>query len=263
MRKSDSGTDNGNVLTTGGWAIAALAGGLVYWVLRYKFGYYPISSGAFGIAIALIVLLFLRIAVSRSAPIAAPSRVRKIVPTAERAVQDQPVRAAAPVAVASAVTPMVEVPAPIPVVETPAPIAAPIAAPVEAASAAPVSMQTRARPEAAVKPKAVARTKAAAKPKAEAAVAGPVRLKAARSGGADDLKEIEGIGPALEKLVNSLGFYHFDQIGGWSDADVALVDAEMKTFRGRIARDRWVAQAKIIATEGLEAFRERAKTNNF
>jgi NADH-quinone oxidoreductase subunit E len=44
---------------------------------------------------------------------------------------------------------------------------------------------------------------------------------------------------------------------------VALVDAEMKTFKGRITRDKWVSQAKIIVTEGLEAFRERAKTNNY
>jgi hypothetical protein len=92
---------------------------------------------------------------------------------------------------------------------------------------------------------------------------GPERLKAPRKGKADDLKEIEGIGPAMEKLVNSLGFFHFEQIASWSDADVALVDAEMKTFKGRISRDRWVAQAKIIVTEGLEAFRERAKTNNY
>lgn len=98
---------------------------------------------------------------------------------------------------------------------------------------------------------------------AAAKAAGPQRLAAPLGGKADDLKEIEGIGPAMEKLVNSLGFYHFDQIASWSEADVAVVDAEMKTFKGRIARDRWVAQAKIIATEGLEAFRERAKTNNY
>jgi NADH-quinone oxidoreductase subunit E len=100
-------------------------------------------------------------------------------------------------------------------------------------------------------------------PVAEPKAAGPLRLKAPRAGTADNLKEIEGIGPAMEKLVNELGFYHFDQIANWSDADVALVDAEMKGFKGRITRDRWVAQAKIIVTEGLEAFRERAKTNNY
>lgn len=92
---------------------------------------------------------------------------------------------------------------------------------------------------------------------------GPARLKAARGGKADNLKEIEGIGPAMEKLVNELGFFHFDQIANWSEADVAVVDGEMKSFKGRITRDKWVAQARIIVTEGLEAFRERAKTNNY
>ncbi|MFN6925560.1 MAG: hypothetical protein ACK4P8_07905 [Tabrizicola sp.] len=98
---------------------------------------------------------------------------------------------------------------------------------------------------------------------AAAASVGPERLQAPRNGRADDLKEIEGIGPALEKLLNSLGFYHFDQIAGWSDDDIVLVDAEMANFKGRIVRDRWVVQAKIIVSEGLEAFRERAKTNNY
>ncbi len=103
---------------------------------------------------------------------------------------------------------------------------------------------------------------AVAKP-AEATADGPVRLSGPRGGRADNLKEIEGIGPAMEKLVNELGFYHFDQIAGWSDADVAWVDANMKTFKGRIVRDRWTAQAKLIVSEGLEAFRIRAKTNNY
>jgi predicted flap endonuclease-1-like 5' DNA nuclease len=93
--------------------------------------------------------------------------------------------------------------------------------------------------------------------------AGPMRMSGPRGGKADNLKEIEGIGPAMEKLVNEMGFYHFDQIASWSDADVAVVDGEMKSFKGRITRDKWVAQAKIIVTEGLEAFRERAKTNNY
>lgn len=96
-----------------------------------------------------------------------------------------------------------------------------------------------------------------------ASAAEPLRLSGPRGGKADDLKEIEGIGPALEKLVNSLGFYHFDQIANWSEADVAWVDENMKSFKGRITRDKWVAQAKIIMAEGLEAFRIRAKTNDY
>jgi NADH-quinone oxidoreductase subunit E len=125
--------------------------------------------------------------------------------------------------------------------------------------------------KAAAKPKAPAKSaaKVAAEPKAakpkvvKAKPAGPERLAGPRKGRADDLKEIEGIGPAMEKLVNGMGFYHFDQIASWSDADVALVDTEMKTFKGRITRDKWVSQAKIIVSEGLEAFRIRAKTNDY
>ncbi len=91
----------------------------------------------------------------------------------------------------------------------------------------------------------------------------PEQLKEARGGVADDLKEIEGIGPAMEKLLNSLGFFHFDQIASWTDAEIAWVDQNMKSFKGRIIRDKWVAQAKLIVSEGLEAFRVRAKTNDY
>lgn len=98
---------------------------------------------------------------------------------------------------------------------------------------------------------------------AGSANAGPARLAAPRGGKADNLKEIEGVGPAMEKLVNEMGFFHFDQIAGWSEADVAWVDANLKGFKGRVTRDRWVAQARIIVNEGLAAFRERAKTNNY
>ncbi len=268
MQTSDSRPDSGNELTIGGWVIAALAGALMIWVLRYQLGYYLVSSIAFGVAIGLIVLLMLLIAVSRSEPIVAPSRVRRIVPSPERATQGEPVKVAAavavpmapapavvPVAAPATITPMFETPAPVKVAPA-AFVAAPLA-PVQAQVVQAQEVQAHNVQEAA-KPKA-------AKPKADPAAVpvGPVRLKAARKGGADDLKQLEGVGPALEKLLNSLGFYHFDQIAGWTDADVAAVDAEMKTFKGRIARDRWVSQARIIATEGLEAFRERAKTNNY
>jgi predicted flap endonuclease-1-like 5' DNA nuclease len=124
----------------------------------------------------------------------------------------------------------------------------------------------KAEPTAEAKPKAQTKTaaKAATKPKAaKAAKSGPERLSAPRGGVADDLKEIEGIGPAIEKLVNGLGFYHFDQVAAWTEEDVAKVDAELRTFKGRIARDKWVAQARIIVNEGLMAFRERAKTNDY
>ena len=67
----------------------------------------------------------------------------------------------------------------------------------------------------------------------------------------------------MEKLCHEMGFYHFDQIANWSEADVEWVDANMKSFKGRIIRDKWVAQARLIVSEGLEAFRIRAKTNDY
>lgn len=85
----------------------------------------------------------------------------------------------------------------------------------------------------------------------------PAALDGPRDGGADNLKEIKGIGPKLEKLCNSLGFYHFDQIAAWTADEVAWVDANLQGFRGRVSRDEWVAQAKILAAGGETEFSKR------
>lgn len=93
----------------------------------------------------------------------------------------------------------------------------------------------------------------AAAPVAAAATAAPVAgtkpqgLSAPRGGKADDLKQISGVGPKMEKLVNSLGFYHFDQIAGWSASEVAWVDDNLEGFKGRVTRDNWIDQAKVLA----------------
>ncbi|MDP2740141.1 MAG: NADH-quinone oxidoreductase subunit NuoE [Pseudorhodobacter sp.] len=91
----------------------------------------------------------------------------------------------------------------------------------------------------------------------------PAALTAARGGKADALQTIEGIGPALEKLCHGLGIFHFDQIAGWGAAEIAWMDANLKGFRGRVTRDKWVAQAKIIVDHGVEEFLRRAKTNDY
>ncbi|MDG1282113.1 MAG: NADH-quinone oxidoreductase subunit NuoE, partial [Pseudorhodobacter sp.] len=62
-----------------------------------------------------------------------------------------------------------------------------------------------------------AKAEAVAKPEASAtAGVKPAGLSEARGGKADNLKAIKGIGPKLEVLCNSLGFYHFDQIANWT-----------------------------------------------
>jgi predicted flap endonuclease-1-like 5' DNA nuclease len=78
----------------------------------------------------------------------------------------------------------------------------------------------------------------------------PERLDAPRGGAADDLKKIKGVGPKLEQQLNAMGFYHFDQIAGWSADEVAWVDENLEGFRGRVSRDDWVAQARTLAADG-------------
>ena len=78
-----------------------------------------------------------------------------------------------------------------------------------------------------------------------------------REGGADDLKRIKGVGPKMEKLCNSLGFYHFDQIAAWTGSEVAWVDDNLAGFKGRVTRDNWVDQAKMLAEGGETEFSKR------
>lgn len=85
----------------------------------------------------------------------------------------------------------------------------------------------------------------------------PEALVEPRDGKADDLKQIKGVGVKLEKLCNQLGFYHFDQIAKWTKTEVAWVDDNLEGFKGRVTRDEWVRQAKILARGGTTAFSEK------
>lgn len=78
----------------------------------------------------------------------------------------------------------------------------------------------------------------------------PATLAAARDGQPDDLKQIKGVGPKLEKLLHSMGFYHFDQIASWSTEEIAWVDENIVGFKGRVTRDDWVSQARTLAAGG-------------
>ncbi|WP_428928607.1 NADH-quinone oxidoreductase subunit NuoE [Marinibacterium sp. SX1] len=87
----------------------------------------------------------------------------------------------------------------------------------------------------------------------------PEGLDAPRDGQADDLKLIKGVGPKLEELLNSLGFYHFDQIAGWTEAEIHWVDQNLEGFKGRVTRDEWVSQAKLLAAGEETDFARKAK----
>lgn len=75
----------------------------------------------------------------------------------------------------------------------------------------------------------------------------PAALAGARNGQPDDLKLISGVGPVLEQLCHRLGFYHFDQVAAWTSDEIAWVDENLEGFKGRVTRDDWVGQAKLLA----------------
>ena len=87
----------------------------------------------------------------------------------------------------------------------------------------------------------------------------PEALSGPRDGKADDLKQIKGVGPKLETMLNGMGFYHFDQIAGWNADEVAWVNANLQGFKGRVSRDGWQEQARILAAGGETEFSKRVE----
>jgi len=62
----------------------------------------------------------------------------------------------------------------------------------------------------------------------------------------DDLKLIKGVGPVIEKTLNGLGIYRFNQIAEMSELDIDRVAQQLKGFRSRIYREDWVGQARNL-----------------
>ncbi|MBY6153038.1 50S ribosomal protein L21 [Vannielia litorea] len=100
-------------------------------------------------------------------------------------------------------------------------------------------------------PKKAAAKKAEEKPAAKKAEAPKEEKKAApkkaaKAEGGDDLKQLSGVGPALEKKLHEAGVTTFAQIAAWTDEDVAAMDEKL-SFKGRIEREGWIEQAKKLA----------------
>lgn len=221
------------------WAIAALVGGAAFGMLMLMGGWSFLQAVFAGGIIFVVAGLFFVYAFCR--PLPGPGEVR-IGAAAEAA----PTPAAAPAApVAPAAAPPVAAaaasePSPAAAVEpTPAPVADPAPAPVADPAPAPEPS-----------PEPVAAVAAAAQ--------APELLTEARAGGPDDLKLIRGVGPKLEAMLHRMGVFHFDQIASWTEHEVAWVDDNLEGFRGRVSRDEWVAQARVLAAGGTTEFSRRS-----
>ena len=106
----------------------------------------------------------------------------------------------------------------------------------------------RAAAEAAAKAEADKKAAAEAEAKARETSSHPGQQPDARSkdGAVDDLKLIKGIGPKNEKTLNGLGVWTFSQIADWSPENAIWMGHHM-AFPGRIERERWIPQARLLA----------------
>ena len=62
----------------------------------------------------------------------------------------------------------------------------------------------------------------------------------------DDLKQIKGVGPVIEKTLNELGILLFSQIAEMSEVEIDRVAQRLKGFRSRIYREDWIGQARDL-----------------
>jgi predicted flap endonuclease-1-like 5' DNA nuclease len=120
---------------------------------------------------------------------------------------------------------------------------------------APASPKVQVGPQAGLKGQAQ-RSKPPTARKSQPAAGTPVRPKAIpapRGGTPDKLQRISGVGPKLEGVLHRLGIFHFDQIAEWTPEQQQWVDEHLK-FKGRIARDEWIKQARLLANGKEEDF---------
>ncbi len=61
----------------------------------------------------------------------------------------------------------------------------------------------------------------------------------------DDLKQIRGVGPALERFLHKRGVFWFSQVATWSQADIDKFEFLLPNFGGRIQRENWVRSAQL------------------
>jgi predicted flap endonuclease-1-like 5' DNA nuclease len=72
----------------------------------------------------------------------------------------------------------------------------------------------------------------------------------------DDLRKMIGIGPVNERLLHKAGVMTFAQIAAWTAADIKRIE-EILQFDGRIERERWIEQAKLLAAGNEKEFLRR------
>jgi large subunit ribosomal protein L21 len=71
----------------------------------------------------------------------------------------------------------------------------------------------------------------------------PAKEKNVATSVSDDLKQLSGVGPALEKKLHAAGVKSFEQIAAWSAEDVEAINEKISS-KGRVEKEGWIDQAK-------------------
>jgi predicted flap endonuclease-1-like 5' DNA nuclease/uncharacterized protein YoxC len=66
------------------------------------------------------------------------------------------------------------------------------------------------------------------------------------NGARDKLQAIKGVGPAIEKTLNEMGIFSFQQIADMSEYEIDRIAKRLKGFRSRIYREDWIGQAREL-----------------
>jgi predicted flap endonuclease-1-like 5' DNA nuclease len=84
-----------------------------------------------------------------------------------------------------------------------------------------------------------------------------VHTRPQHDGPADDLTRLKGVGPKFVSRLNELGITRYDQLAGLNANEAAHLEERLGPFQGRLARDRVVEQADLLARGDTESFEER------
>jgi len=73
----------------------------------------------------------------------------------------------------------------------------------------------------------------------------------------EDLTRIKGLGPKIQVRLGELGVTRLAQIAAWDEAEIDRIDAQLERFQGRIRRDAWVEQARLLSGGDTAQYEDR------
>ncbi|RWK63845.1 proton-conducting membrane transporter [Mesorhizobium sp.] len=149
---------------------------------------------------------------------------------------------------------------PTPAKSAPAKSAPAKSTPAKTASKKPAAAKAAAAPKASASKAAASETSATARkasPAAKRATAG--KATAAAADKTDSLRRLIGIGPVNERKLHDLGVRTYAEIAAWTAADIKRIE-DVLQFDGRIERERWIEQAKLLAAGDEKEFARRFPT---